>query len=197
MANKIKIPITLSLTEGAYNKILEQVDGEGEDAQKVAAFSNEVIGALAKGALLLPEGIVDRLTDIDDSLMEPDAIVEACERGLGVKDGSMVARWKIDPALFEEIRQRSEVLGVTVETAVQEMMDQAVSLGWFWDLEARVKTIFLTRKQDDTLRKIADSLRDVKLQGSEVNSDMLMEMISMLEPGKSELGQEDELAFTD
>jgi hypothetical protein len=195
---KVKIPLTLTLSEAHFQKICDQVEGEGEDAQKFALYTQEAMEALAKGAMLLSPEVAARLSDIDPQLGDPDALVEAIERGMGVHEGQMVARWDIDPSLYESIRQRAEINGVTVEQLVQEGMDQAVALGWLWDLEARGRTWFFDREQYAQLCKL--------MEEKEVTVDMLLSRLAVpdlpqepaAEGEKSELGQteeQDELAF--
>lgn len=144
---KVKCPLTITLTEQAFKKIIDQVEGEGEDAQKFALFTQEAMEAIGKGAMLLPSDTAARLSDIDESLNDPEAIVNAVEKGMGVHQGLMVAHWEIDPALHEPLRQRADVQGMTVDRLVQEMMDNAVAMGWFFDLEARVNTWFFEREK--------------------------------------------------
>jgi hypothetical protein len=144
---KVKIPLTLTLSEQHFQNVVDQVEGEGEDAQKFALFAQEAMEAIARGALLLPAETAKRLSDLDEQLGDPDALVEAVERGMGVHEGQMVARWEIDPALFESIRERAEINGVTPEILIQEGMNQAVALGWLYDVEAKGRTWFFDREQ--------------------------------------------------
>jgi hypothetical protein len=181
MSTQVKIPLTLEMSEAAYLKIVDQVEGDGDDAQKLAAFVNEALDSISKGAMLLSPDTAERLCNIDERLVDDHAIIHAVERGLGVSDGAMVARWKIDPSLHESIRQRAEVQGMTPEGLVQEMMDQAVALGWFWDLEARVKYLFLTREQNQELLKI--------FEVEEITSDVIMQVAALF--GKDLKGNEE------
>jgi hypothetical protein len=163
--NQVKIPLTIELSEAAYKRILEQVEGEGEDAQKISMFANEVFDGISRGAMLLSPATAERLCDIDERMADSDALIEAVERGLGVSEGAMVGRWKIDPSLHEEMRQRADVQGMTVDQMIQEMMDQAMALGWFWDLESRCSTFFLNREQYAQLSEVA---------GEPFSTDVLM-----------------------
>jgi hypothetical protein len=151
----VKIPVTIELDEEQLDKILSFVEGEASDAHKVEAYANEVLSAMSTGAALLSSDVIERIRNIDPELTDPDALVEAAERGVGQVDGLMSVPWKVDPALYPEIKNRAEVTGVTPATLVQEMMDQATAMGWFWDLQATTRVLFLSHEQaDEICRKL-------------------------------------------
>lgn len=146
---KIQIPITLELNERSIALISSNVEGDAAPANKVEAFVTEVLAAIVKGAMIMPADAVDKLRDIDPDLDNPEAIIEAVEKITGQSQGEYVITWPVDPALTEPLKQRAEMNGCTVQQLIKNMMDEAVAQGWFYDLAAKLRVVFLSEEETE------------------------------------------------
>jgi hypothetical protein len=153
---QVKVPMTVSIGESAYRAIVSMDRSEAPDAQKLQKVSTGLLQDLSEGGLMLDAETMDRirqsLADADD----PMNIVEAIEKGAKTRAGAIVGEWVLDPSWVDPITAIASIQGKTVEEVVQNMMDMALSNGWFYEFEVGPKGLFFDKHAMDRLEVIAE-----------------------------------------
>lgn len=161
---QVDVAVTVTVEKDAYEKILSLIEGDGPPAQKVASLCNGILEDLASGGMMLGGPDMQR---IRETLRDADAasIIEAVEESSGMDEGQVVVRWRVDPTLTGPLQQIADQQGMTVDEVTQNLMDTAVSQGWFYDFNPQPHSIFVDHAD---YVKIAKVIGDDQFTGTDL-----------------------------
>jgi hypothetical protein len=155
MANveTVQIPLTVRMTKAAYDKLLALIPGDDPEGQKIGGVVDGLLSDLGDGGMMLSPSDVERIrTAVPEA--GPDEIISACEESAGMEDGQVVIKWSMDNTMFEPLQQVADQQGVTVQECAQNMMDYAVSNGWFYEILLTSKALWFDPAQYASLKKL-------------------------------------------
>lgn len=154
---KIRIPITIELSDKTLNTIGEIVEGNAPLAHKLETYTNELVHQMAGGAVILDSDAMDRIRDAGDDMETADDIVAACQSVRGFDSGEYVIRFPKDPALTANMQERAATNGITVQQLIRDIVSMCISNGWFFDLNSNAKTVFFSYPEAHAVDEILET----------------------------------------
>ncbi len=179
----IRCPVTIEVDEEGYNRIIDQLPGEEPAAFRFQGFLNGLVADFVGGGLMLSPEDMSRIRDSAPDA-GPDEIIKAVAESAGMSEGQMVVRWTVDPSYWEPLRAIAEAQSMEVEQVIQNLMDNAVNGGWFYDLNALIKPIAMTAEEYAEVGEligikefgVADLIKHIRALSAEPElSDLLSE----------------------
>lgn len=154
MSSRMKVPITVELSESTLAAIGNIVEGEAPLAHKLEAYAIELIHQMASGAMILDSDALDRIRDANPEIEGPDDIVAACEAVGGVDSGEYVIRFPRDPALTANLVERADTNGITVQQLIRDVVSECLSRGYFFDIGQNSKIVFFSYPEAAAVNEI-------------------------------------------
>lgn len=161
----VQVPVTVSLDESSYHKLLGLIPGDLPPAKKIEGFANGLVEDICQGGLMLSGDDVSRIREVSPNA-GPEEIISAVGDSGGMEDGQIKVPFYLDPTLLGPLKDIAEMQGFSVQEVVQNMMDHAIEQGWFYALEPQPKCLFL--EQDDY-----HQLAKVMGKGSPTGADLM------------------------
>lgn len=144
--------VDIALTEQEAERITSAIKTDGGMATKLGSVATWLLKELARGGYMLEAKVVRQIKAL---IGDMGKLLDAVEASVGMKGGSKIGYWEIQPALLPLVQELAGMQGRTVDALVQDAIDYAIAQGFIFYSPTNIpKTIFFSAKEYDELSRI-------------------------------------------
>ncbi len=156
--NKLTLPVELTISKDAYNKIsaVKKTDG-GNLALALSIMCAQFLESFAGGGLMVKPETMKRIEDSVGSSVSNDAeLLEIIEKSAGREEGQYTIKVNVEPALWPAICEHCNVIGMTPQEAMSDMGMRMIrdSLAFYVSNQEYAPVIYLEEKDGRKLEKL-------------------------------------------
>lgn len=152
--NTVQIPLTLLLPEKIYARILEAIPGADSPAVKIQAAIDGLLEDMSEGGLMLAGEDMVRINECLKGNVDGESIAAAVEMANNMDLGQVVVRYKVDPSYMPALQEIADMQETDVHALVQNALDYAFDQGWIYEMDAKPRSVFVSREDDAVLAEL-------------------------------------------
>lgn len=113
----------------------------------IQSVAQDSVCRVADGGLVLTASVLRRIEKVLDKVDDPSEIAEAVEAGAGMEGDNVVVKMTLDPVWVGELKDKAEVLGMSLDVLASELQSQILHQGILYDMTTEVLPVYLTPEQ--------------------------------------------------
>jgi len=151
MAETVRtLGIDVSISQNQIDRLTAAVPEEMSVVAKLSGIATGLLRELADGGVLLDCATSRQILDLIGTL---DQLVPTLEKVGKVRQGGIVAEWRLDPVWLPAIEEIGKVQGRSVQEVVQDAMDYVMEQGWLYQIPAELPKV---RFDPEDLKAVAE-----------------------------------------